>query len=57
MSCSSISGLILPVHTQNIHLTFTAAENVQLCKPLTTFKTFEREANKVYEVTIHDIYW
>lgn len=57
MSCSSISALILPVHTQNIHLTFTAAENVQLCKPLTTFKTFEREANKVYEVTIHDIYW
>ena len=47
----------LPWNTQNIHLTFTAAENVQLSRPLTTFKTFEREANKEYEVTIHDIYW
>ncbi len=41
---------------QNVRLTFKALGNCQITKPLTTFKTEVKEPNKVYEVSIPDIY-
>lgn len=37
-------------------LTFKAVEDCQVSKPLTTFKTEEKEPSRVYEVSIPDIY-
>ena len=47
----------LDICLQNVHLTLKAAEGIRLSKPLTTFKVAEKDAGKVYEVTIPDIYW
>ncbi len=39
-----------------MRLTFKAVGDCQITKPLTTFKTEVKEPNKVYEVSIPDIY-
>lgn len=53
--CDCLGGL-LSVAAQNVRLTIKAIGDCQVSKPLTTFKTEVKEPNKVFEVSIPDIY-
>lgn len=53
--CDCLGGL-LSVAAQNVRLTLTVGEGLQMSKPLTTYKMVEKEPGKVFEITIPDVY-